>query len=198
MKVIRKLLVLVIVVALLFFVGMKIADVINSKISEGKETKENTVESEVTETKEATTLEEAFTEIANEITNETEEETVDNMEVTYNKKYVVKNPQEDEAGVSNADCGLTLNKNKNFNFYLGWGASLFGDFEIKGNELSCHATFFKSEAGETMTENIDSTIVYTITSENELELTEIQYGSSRDEDLIYLDGLNDNEKYIAK
>ena len=200
MKALKKLLVFIIVAALLFFVGIKLAGIINSKISEGKEPEDNTVKNEVigTSTFKEETLEQAFSEIANEIANEVVEETVENKEVLYNKSYLVKNPQDDEAGVSNKDCGLKLNKNKNFNFYLGWGASLFGDFEIVGDELTCHATYFDSKAEGTLKENIDSYLVFTITAEDELKLKEIRYGSSRDEDLIYLDGLEDGEEYKAK
>ena len=196
----KKVLIFLVAVVVMFFIGMKIADGINAAISEGKESKENTVKNEVigTSTFKEETLEQAFSEIANEIANEVVEETVENKEVLYNKSYLVKNPQDDEAGVSNKDCGLKLNKNKNFNFYLGWGASLFGDFEIAGDELTCHATYFESKAEGTLKENIDSYLVFTITAEDELKLKEIRYGSSRDEDLIYLDGLEDGEEYKAK
>ncbi len=196
----KKVLIFLVAVVVMFFIGMKIADSINAAISEGKESKENTVKNEVigTSTFKEETLEQAFSEIANEIANEVVEETVENKEVLYNKSYLVKNPQDDEAGVSNKDCGLKLNKNKNFNFYLGWGASLFGDFEIVGDELTCHATYFESKAEGTLKEYIDSYLVFTITAEDELKLKEIRYGSSRDEDLIYLDGLEDGEEYKAK
>lgn len=192
MKVVRLIIIAIIILVVCYVAGYKIGKMIgDSKNQDTNEVVENVVQE-----KEKTVSEGVDNTVAN-VVEEPEEEKEEPAEHTYGK-FVVAEPEEDEAGISNKDCGLTINKNKNFSFYLNWGASIFGTFTIEGNTLTCTATDWRGEEGGTTHEYISSTLTFEIVDKDTIKLTDINYGSSRDEQLIYLDGLDIGWEYVIK
>jgi len=191
MKKVRLIVVSLIILVVCYIAGYKIGKLIGDKDKATNETVENTVEVEKEEVANETN------ETVENIVEETEEEKVEPAEITYGK-FLVAEPSEDEAGVSNEECGLTINKSKNFSFYLNWGASIFGTFTIDGNTLTCNATDWRGEEGGMTHEYISSTLTFEIVDKDTIKLTDIKYGSSRDEQLIFIDGLEIGWEYKIK
>ena len=191
MKVAKLVIIAIIILVICYFAGYKIGKMIGGKDEVTNETVENTIE-EVKET-----ASEVLNEAVENVVEEIEEEKEEPAELTYGK-FLVAEPSEDDAGISNKDCGLTVNKNKNFSFYLNWGASIFGTYTIDGNTLTCTATDWRGEEGGATHEYISSTLTFEIVDKDTIKLTDIKYGSSRDEQLIYIDGLEVGWEYKIK
>ncbi len=112
--------------------------------------------------------------------------------------YTVNEVKEDEAGISNEECGVKLKENNDFEIYMGWGTWHTGKYEIKDGNLICKSTLFKWENGEDGSRKTDVVFIFKIVNSNKLELTSIDVKDKNTEKLIYNDGLTIGMTYSVK
>ena len=133
--------------------------------------------------------------IANEVKNQEEAE---KKIVLKPGNYTVNEIREDEAGVTNEECGVEIKENKYFEIYMGWGAWHTGKYEIVDDELICKSTVFEWESGGYGRKDTDVVFTFKILDENKLELKDIQINTEDKEGLVYDDGLEIGMTYSKK
>lgn len=112
--------------------------------------------------------------------------------------YTVNEVREDEAGVSNEECGVEIKENKYFEIYMGWGAWHTGKYEIVDDELICKSTVFEWESGGYGRKDTDVVFTFKILDENLLELEDIEINDKENERVVYDDGLEIGMTYSKK
>lgn len=111
--------------------------------------------------------------------------------------YTIEHPTtENETGISNEECGITLQSNNQFSIYMGFGAFLKGTYSIKNNEIIAKATQRTDEISETKTVEVDFT--FNILSENRLELTNISGKNANTDKVLFREGIKTNMTYTIK
>lgn len=111
--------------------------------------------------------------------------------------YTIEHPTtENETGISNEECGITLQDNNQFSIYMGFGAYLKGTYSIKNNQIIAKATQRTDELAETKTVEVDFT--FDILSQNRLELTNISGKNANTDKVLFREGIKINMTYTIK
>lgn len=127
------------------------------------------------------------------IVNETKEE----KKITLKKgKYTVNEVREDEAGVSNEECGVEIKEDKFFEIYMGWGSWHTGKYTIEDDKLICKSTVFEWESGGYGRKDTDVVFTFKIIDDNTLELESIELNDK--DGTVYEDGLEVGMTYSQK
>lgn len=113
--------------------------------------------------------------------------------------YTVNEIRADEAGVTNDGCGVELKENNEFIIYMGWGAWHNGKYKIEENQLICSSTVLEWDGGAGPgSKSTDVIFTFNIVSENKLQLAEIVINDTKNEKLVYKDGLEIGMTYSRK
>ena len=112
--------------------------------------------------------------------------------------YTVNEIKLDDAGVSNEECGITLQENNEFQIYMGWGAWHSGKYEIENNTLICKSTLLEWESGEYGSRSTNVIFTFKIVDKSKLELSNIDINDSDNEKLVYKEGLTEGMTYSIK
>lgn len=112
--------------------------------------------------------------------------------------YTVNEVSEDEAGVSNYECGVEIKSNNEFEIYMGWGAWHSGKYEIDNNKLICKSILFNWESGSAGSRETDVVFTFDIIETNKLQLSNIQINDEDSDKLIYDEGLTIGMTYSIK
>ena len=113
--------------------------------------------------------------------------------------YTVDEVKYDEAGVSNAECGITLKENNEFKIYMGWGTWYSGKYEIKENKLICKAVLNEWDGGPGAgNRKTDVIFTYKILDNNKVQLSSIEDNDSEYQNNFYEEALSIGMTYSIK
>lgn len=114
-------------------------------------------------------------------------------------EYTVDEVKYDEAGVSNAGCGITLKENYEFKIYMGWGAWFTGTYEIMENKLICKAVVYEWDGGPGAGNRAtDVVFTYKILNDNKVQLSNINDNDLEYQNNFYEEALSIGMTYSIK
>ena len=111
--------------------------------------------------------------------------------------YTIEHPTtEDETGISNEECGITLQSNNKFSLYMGFGAYLKGSYSIQNNQIIAKAIERTDPLTESKTVEVNFT--FTVLAENRLKLTAISGKDATTDKVLFREGIQTNMTYTIK
>ena len=81
---------------------------------------------------------------------------------------------------------------------MGFGAWHSGKYEINNNKLICNSNLLESESGGYVKKSTNVIFTFNIINENKLELSDINIKDTKNEKLIYPEGLTVGMTYSIK
>lgn len=113
--------------------------------------------------------------------------------------YTVNEIKSDEVGISNEYCGVQLLENNKFIINMGWGYWHKGNYEIKSSKLICKSTQLEWDGGAGAgNKPTDVIFTFEIINENKLKLDNIEINDTKNEKLVFEDGLKVGMTYSKK